>query len=169
MWIFSKGRHNKPATLLSELYSRYLFIVVLLIALLGLAQFQSIHEGLYTTGANSLTFAINDALSEPFVTEQIKAGRFVALAPKLLNLLALRGINVRILGANKQVLGERKSKYDPTDLTPFVSDSVMAQFSDDLGDIRGFQARAQTAVQPCQLQQVFDETLQTRRFALHRD
>ncbi len=129
MWIFSKGRHNKPATLLSELYSRYLFIVVLLIALLGLAQFQSIHEGLYTTGANSLTFAINDALSEPFVTEQIKAGRFVALAPKLLNLLALRGINVRILGANKQVLGERKSKYDPTDLTPFVSDSVMARQS----------------------------------------
>ncbi len=121
MWTFSRARKKGPATLLSELYSRYMVIIILLIVLLGLAQFQSIHEGLYTTGANSLNFAINDALSEPFVVQQVKEGQFISLAPRLINLLAIRGINVRILGPNRQVLGERTSKYDPTRLVPFVS------------------------------------------------
>ena len=107
MWTFSRARKKGPATLLSELYSRYMVIIILLIVLLGLAQFQSIHEGLYTTGANSLNFAINDALSEPFVVQQVKEGQFISLAPRLINLLAIRGINVRILGPNRQVLGER--------------------------------------------------------------
>ena len=92
MWTFSRARKKGPATLLSELYSRYMVIIILLIVLLGLAQFQSIHEGLYTTGANSLNFAINDALSEPFVVQQVKEGQFISLAPRLINLLAIRGL-----------------------------------------------------------------------------
>ncbi len=129
MWIFSKSRKKGPATLLSELYSRYLMIIIMLIVLLGLAQFQSIHEGLYTTGANSLNFAIDDALSEPFVISQIRQGKFISLAPKLMNLLAIRGINVRILGSHRELLGERMSKYDPTMLVPFISNGELANKS----------------------------------------
>ncbi len=129
MWTFSRARKQAPATLLSELYSRYMVIVILLIVLLGLAQFQSIHEGLYTTGANSLNFAINDALSEPFVGQQVQEGKFVSLAPRLINLLAIRGINVRILGPDRKVLGERTSKYDPTRLVSFISNQEFSSKS----------------------------------------
>lgn len=124
MWMFNRAK--RPATLLWELYSRYLFVIVLLIVLVGLAQFQSIYDGLYTTEANSLNFAISDVWSVPYVVQEVEAGKFTELSPRLMNLLAIRGINVRILDARRHVLGEQYSKYDPTKLVPFVSRQVFA-------------------------------------------
>lgn len=111
-----RADEHVKSSLTSDLYARYVVVVVILIVLVAAIQFESLHSALVVANENNLSFAMRDALSEAAIDEGVSAQSFVKAAPRILTSLSLRGINVRLYDEHLHLIGKRLSRFDPVDL-----------------------------------------------------
>jgi two-component system OmpR family sensor kinase len=112
-------------TLARSLYTRYVIVIVCLLALVGGIQFQSLQSALMVAGENSLLFALRDAGGNASTLRAWNPESFRRAAPRLLHTLSARGVNARLYDANLHSLGTRRSSYDPANL-PDVTHAMIA-------------------------------------------
>lgn len=125
--ISIKGRsRERGKSLTRSLYERYILVVIILLALIGGMQVQSLHSALVLGGEGSLVFAYRDALTEPAFAGLDSENAFRDRAPTLLAALSIHGINARLYDVQLHQVGESRSRYDPVELIP-ISPQVAAR------------------------------------------
>jgi len=117
-------RSNK--SLARSLYERYILVVVILLALVGGIQVQSLHSSLVLGGEGSLVFAYRDSLAQPQLRTLSSERELAQKKSAILAALSAHGVNVRLYNRQLQAIGSSTSYYAPVALIP-ITQAIAAQ------------------------------------------
>ncbi len=119
MWKFSKRtlRSQSAHTIRRSLYSRYVWVVVSILLIIGIIQVQTLRSTLIIAGETTLVFNLRDALYHQKITPE----NLHSIAPQLLHMLSSRAVNVAVYDAHLRLIGKQMAAYDPMPLQPMTT------------------------------------------------